>query len=274
MARGPGRAPKKKSGRSLKQLAAAPLPTLRSLKLDVPFAELVRDARLLANLTARYHVLQELGEAIGAQPPSAVASFAADYTDAIEWVRGKAAMSRDAFDTLAAAEQARAFTVAGVTDEVVLGRIQDRVQAAVAQGLTLEAFAGQIAGILDAAGLDKLNPWHAETLFRTNVQDAYGAGRWQQFNAPGVKEHITGYEYIAVGDDRTRYSHAAMSGRRFPADSAVWQQWWPPNGFNCRCIVIAIFAIDKDQSMERGAADEKPDAGFSRNPAAGLEIAA
>lgn len=232
--------------------------------------------RLLANLTARWHVHREVEDALGgsglAQLLAAQVAFAADYTDSIEWVRGKIAMSRGEFDQLAAAEQEAAFTVAGVTDDVVIGRIQDRVQSAIAEGTDLDTFRGAVDDLLNAAGLNLLNPWHIETVFRTNVHDAYGAGRWAELHRPVIDGLIAGYEYVAVLDDRTRHEHRMMDGRRFSKDSAVWQSWWPPNGFNCRCTTLPIFVTQRKPRLEDSLPAAQPDAGFARSP--GLRLAA
>ena len=48
------------------------------------------------------------------------------------------------------------------------------------------------------------------------------------------------WQYDAVNDSRTRPSHLAMDGRVFPADSPVWDTWFPPNGFKCRCTVRSL----------------------------------
>ena len=57
------------------------------------------------------------------------------------------------------------------------------------------------------------------------------------------------WQYDAVNDSHTRPSHLAMDGRVFPADSPVWDTWYPPNGFRCRCTVTTLSAR---QVKERG----------------------
>jgi SPP1 gp7 family putative phage head morphogenesis protein len=73
--------------------------------------------------------------------------------------------------------------------------------------------------------------WRVETIFRTNVQTAYNVGKFKQQKESGAKYLM----YDAVDDSRTRPTHAALDGKVFPADDAIWQKWYPPNGFRCRC---------------------------------------
>ena len=62
-----------------------------------------------------------------------------------------------------------------------------------------------------------------------------------------------------------------MDGRVFPADSPVWDTWFPPNGFRCRCTVKTL---SRRQVEQRGLTVEEsvpsgilPDPQFSTNPA-------
>lgn len=57
---------------------------------------------------------------------------------------------------------------------------------------------------------------------------------------PGVKELRPYWQYDAVNDSKTRPSHLAMDGRVFMADDPIWDTWFPPNGFKCRCTVKTL----------------------------------
>lgn len=65
-------------------------------------------------------------------------------------------------------------------------------------------------------------------------------------------------------------SHLEMGGRVYPADSPVWDVWFPPNGFKCRCTVKTL---SKRQVEQRGLKVETtfpaiaPDPHFGTNPA-------
>src|SRR5699024_11073215 len=46
--------------------------------------------------------------------------------------------------------------------------------------------------------------------------------------------------YVAVMDEATRPSHAAMNGRVFRLDDPVWDHITPPNGYGCRCRMVTL----------------------------------
>ena len=124
---------------------------------------------------------------------------------------------------------------------------------------------------LEAEGYEGLDPLQADLIFRTNIQTAYNVGHYEQMTDPGVMKLRPYWQYDAVNDAHTRPSHLAMDGRVFPADSEVWNTWFPPNGFRCRCTVKTL---SKRQVEARGLKVEQtapeglmPDPHFSTNPA-------
>ena len=63
-----------------------------------------------------------------------------------------------------------------------------------------------------------------------------------------------------------------MNGRTYPADHPVWNTWYPPNGFRCRCRVDALREKDVDQDdIEQAMPSVEPDEGFMTNPSEWLD---
>jgi SPP1 gp7 family putative phage head morphogenesis protein len=161
--------------------------------------------------------------------------------------------------------QAKAFTVAGVMKVEILQDIRQQVDKALASGQTYSQFADNLIPVLQqrgwwgrAAQTDKetgevsgkgLTPWRLKTIYQTNLQTAYSAGRYKAF-ADNVEARPY-WQYTAVMDRRTRPTHAAMNGLVFAADDPFWDSFYPPNGFNCRCRVRAL---DSGNLSERGLA--------------------
>ena len=145
------------------------------------------------------------------------------------------------------------------------------VLAALEEGNSLAEFRENMNDFLEVEGYEGITPYQAENIFRTNIQTAYNVGHYEQMTDPGVMKLRPYWQYDAVNDAHTRPSHLAMDGRVFPADSAVWDSWFPPNGFRCRCTVKTL---SKRQVEARGLKVEQsapggvmPDPHFSTNPA-------
>lgn len=152
---------------------------------------------------------------------------------------------------VAADAHARAFTVAGVMKVDVLQDIRQALADSLKNGTTLQDFKKQLSPVLEAKGWlgkglivdestgeiegKRLTPRRLDTIFRTNMQSAYMAGRYAS-----QMEHVDTHpywEYVAVLDNRTRPAHRALSGRVYRYDDPFWQTFYPPNGYRCRCRV-------------------------------------
>ncbi|HOP33239.1 MAG TPA: phage minor head protein [Candidatus Hydrothermia bacterium] len=132
----------------------------------------------------------------------------------------------------------RAFTVARLTELDAIEAVRRRVLKAIEEGKTLQQF-WQEAGkdeLLKRAGFHRGNPWYWETVFRTNIQTAYNAGRAYQFkkNPPAY------YEFVGITDVRQTPTCRARSGIIRPATDPFWSTNWPPLHFNCRSTIRAV----------------------------------
>lgn len=146
---------------------------------------------------------------------------------------------------------AKAFTVAGVMKVDALQAIRGRLDQAIEKGETLEQWKRKLVPELEKLGLwgrhkllndetgevKTLSPWRLQNTFRTNVQSAYMAGRYQEQVATAAARPW--WQYLAVMDSSTRPSHAALHNRVFRWDDPIWRYIYPMNGFGCRCRVRA-----------------------------------
>lgn len=239
------------------------------------------DAFLAADLLGRYHIRLEAVNA-GWQPPpeplefSEIATEAMTPEAAIEFFRTKTTMIKmPDFVQLAEKYRQRAFTIAWVEEIELLEASKGLLESFLADDRGLEAFRGELGAMFDRAGVTRLADWHMETVYRTNMQTAYNAGRWDDLMDPEMIEFFPLIEYHAVLDDRTRPTHGAMHGTRLPRDDPWWEVNWPPNGFSCRCGATPISALDDLQAQPPPATttDDRgqsvavtADPGFAHNP--------
>lgn len=115
----------------------------------------------------------------------------------------------------------------------------------------------------DALGVTSRNPYQIESIFRTQSQIAYQAGRWKADQDPDIQEILWGYEYATVEDVRVRPEHVALQGTILPKDNDFWTVFWPPNGWSCRCQVLPVFEKTRIKNPPKNI---QPDEGFSFNP--------
>jgi SPP1 gp7 family putative phage head morphogenesis protein len=199
------------------------------------------------------------------------------FKEAVEFFAAKGlAVSPDSWRDVWASEHIHAFTVARVTVVDVLEDIRKAVGKAVADGTSIQLFKSELSRLLTKKGWfaeepDKdrrtLTPWRLETIYRTNLQSAYQAGRFKQLIETA---HVRPFwMYDAVRDHRTRPFHAALHGKVYRFDHPFWNTWYPPNGFNCRCTVRSLSEARFErmkQPLEDKMPPYGPDPGFDFNP--------
>lgn len=201
------------------------------------------------------------------------------FEEAIAFFKAKGfALSPDSFRDVWGKDHAQAFTVARVTAMDVLEDIREEIERSLEEGISLGEFKRTLTetltrkgwmipkGEIPLPGDRRLAPWRLETIFRTNIQSAYSAGRYKQMLEAAPDRPY--WRYVAVMDNRTRPAHAALNGKIYRFDHPFWSRWYPPNGYNCRCAVVTVSAR---QMQERGLQEEtagvsvEPDKGFDYN---------
>lgn len=196
------------------------------------------------------------------------------FKAAVSFLKNKTPLTAEEYKKLDSVYKAKAFTVSGYTSLIVLQAFLDELESACESGKTKKDFMETMNGFLTRNGYEGINPFHADVIFRTNIQTAYNAGHYKSMTDPAVKKLRPYWKYVTAGDSKVRQSHVVMDGRIYPADDPVWDIWYPPNGFRCRCSVISL---SKRQVEESGMPVSKglpydgsykyPDKGFSNNPA-------
>lgn len=90
---------------------------------------------------------------------------------------------------------------------------------------------------------DKYNHQYLRTEYNQAVQAAQMASKWADFERD--KDFIN-LQYRTANDERVRASHRVLHGVTLPVDDKFWQQYTPPNGWGCRCTVVAVPKEDPD----------------------------
>ena len=191
-----------------------------------------------------------------------------EFTDAIDAsVKRNVVLPDDYYGKLIGTAKSRAFSVAGLHDTAQLQVIFDSLNESIKNGEGFLDWKQKIS----AAGI-KLPDYRLETIFRTNVQSAYAAGQWRQVTENNPDRYLM---YDAINDARTRPSHRAWDSIILKASDPFWSIHAPPNGYNCRCTLIAL---SNNEAVKRGITSKdklfglpKPDPGWDFNPGLGGE---
>jgi SPP1 gp7 family putative phage head morphogenesis protein len=198
-----------------------------------PLFEILGDG-LLASYLLALHQASEFG---GRFDEPVQMGFDVPPEEALKYFRAKQVVKSKTFRDLTGEARSAAFTVGGIYREDVLGAFKDEIAKSLADGTSQREVIKKFRGILDGAGHKELGAFHLETIFRTNMQMAYGVGRRRSLE--DVAADLPLWQYNAVLDDRTRPAHAALDGLILPANHPFWDEHYPPWGFNCRCSVTA-----------------------------------
>jgi len=104
----------------------------------------------------------------------------------------------------------------------------------------------------------KINEQYNKNYLRAeyNFVDAAAqmAAKWEQYQQDGDRYNL---QYRTAGDDKVRPEHAALNGITLPFSDPFWREYYPPNGWNCRCTVVQVRknkypVTPHDEAMNRG----------------------
>lgn len=164
----------------------------------------------------------------------------ATFQEALNFLKKKAVIQYSDFKKMSDKYNNLAFSVKGYTSLDILNKFLTELQTAIKTGSTKEAFRETMNGFLAENGYTGLTPYHSDMIFRQNILTAYSVGHYESMTDPDVISRRKYWQYQTAGDGNVRESHATMDGRVYPADSDIWDTWYPPNGFGCRCIVVSL----------------------------------
>lgn len=80
------------------------------------------------------------------------------------------------------------------------------------------------------------------------------AAKWERFMEDGDRYYL---QYRTQRDNKVRPEHAALDRVTLPITDSFWEEFYPPNGWNCRCNVAQVLkskytATDHDEAMRLG----------------------
>lgn len=146
---------------------------------------------------------------------------------------------RDAHDT--------SFMVAAASTADLVDDLQGAVRAAVEDGETLAQFRKRFSKIVDRHGWSYHGSfgWRSRLIYETNLRVSHAAGRRRQqveLAEAGIRPYWMYRHSDAVTTPRPL--HLAWNGLVLRYDDPWWDTHYGPNGWGCRCSVIALSERD------------------------------
>lgn len=97
---------------------------------------------------------------------------------------------------------------------------------------TFEAFSNDVRKIDKTYNSNYLRPE-----YNFVQSSAEMAAKWERFSEDGDRYNL---QYRTANDDKVRPEHAALNGVTLPPSDPFWEEYYPPNGWNCRCTVVQV----------------------------------
>ncbi len=161
------------------------------------------------------------------------------FEEAIKWSRGRLTLTSKEFYALSSKVRSKAFTVSKLGQHDLIEKARTLyLKQLEGETSSVEDFIKSIRADVDATGF----PGYYETVYRTNIQTDYNAGRAMELEQtpPAL------LEFIGIEDSRQTDICSVRSGVILPYDDPWWNDNWPPLHFNCRSTVRAIYQEEAD----------------------------
>lgn len=94
--------------------------------------------------------------------------------------------------------------------------------------------------------MDKYNKNYLKAEYELAQKSSASAAEWMELEDSGDM-----LEYFAIMDGATRQDHALLNGTILPATDPFWQQFYPPNGWGCRCYARRRRAANATQQYPK-----------------------
>lgn len=204
-------------------------------------------------------------------------SFSAEplpFEETIDFFKGKVSLTKEEWEELEPKLRFRAFTAARLAEADHIEMLRGRLLHAMEKGEHFTETWKDVKAFTE----DIEQPFSAryfETVYRTNIQSAYNAGRLMQYqnNLPPA------WELLFIEDGRTSdickgLASIAGNGKALAASHSFWSTYgFPPYHFNCRTTFRAVYDYEighgttiENVPMKQIRQNFKPQEGFGGNP--------
>jgi SPP1 gp7 family putative phage head morphogenesis protein len=137
--------------------------------------------------------------------------------------------------------EASIYRFSAAKDLAMLQQLNELVR----ESSTFEDFKKKAATIVGTYDGDYL-----KTEYNNAIASGQNAARYRQ-QMEDI-EDLPYWQYMTAGDDRVREAHRILDGLILKADDPAWSRIYPPNGWGCRCEVVALGDIPTGMKVVDG----------------------
>lgn len=193
------------------------------------------------------------------------AAFDVKFIEAIAYALNRNVVLPDEYyDRMTPIQRQQAVSIAGLGQTEQIKHVMSLVNEQLDSGGTFADFQKAVKD----GDIDINLPRHRlDNIFRTNIQGAYGRGRWYQ-----QQQNKDERPYLmrdGINDIRQRPAHKVLDGVVRHIDDPFWQKHYAPDGYRCRCIMRSL---TESQAQAKGITTDEdlpniPNTeGFGGNP--------
>ncbi|MDR1936002.1 MAG: hypothetical protein LBS49_10595 [Candidatus Accumulibacter sp.] len=200
-------------------------------------------------------------------------AFDLPFEEQIAFFRQKLHLPTERWDDIWQSAHDRSFVVAGAMKADLLQDLFDAVaplQRQSQESLTrkfLEAAEKNNWHGWTGEDTEEGQAWRARVVYETNIRTSYAAGRYAQLTDPDLVALRPYWKYVHsdLSWEHPRPMHKLWGDMQLTLrhDDPFWQTHYPPNGWGCRCRVVAV------RQPEDGAAAAPPPGWDTVNPKTG-----
>ena len=222
-------------------------------------AKVLGQTMTLADFMGRRRALLEFDAAVSREPAASFGhspvvpkvTFSEAYKDLLT---REPRLAVNAEEVAELYRETHAFALAKSAEKAITRAVQGAITSSVKSGVSMPSTSKIVQSLGD------FTRSYANTVYRTNLNTAYTAGRFQQAQEPGVRTVLPAMERWSVRDSSLRAgrhqdggeNHAAAHGLVAATTDRIWQTLAPPSGYGCRC---GVRLVSVSELRKRGLLD-------------------
>ncbi len=165
------------------------------------------------------------------------------FDEAVAFFLEKGVISKNEFKKLSAEARRKSFSLVADSRVYILAQIKEMLSRFLKEGGTVGAFRDEMFGFFEQAGVTARNPFYYDLVFQNNIQESLARGK-DAIYEEADDEEFPFRQFLTVGDDRVRTSHAEIDGFTAPKNDPIWLRLKVPLDHGCRC---SISLVHKDE---------------------------